>query len=152
MTTRWDVAVYDRHDQLVLVGEVKNKLAATPEWAGQFRRNILAHGIYPNAPFFLFAFPDTFYLWTASYLHLAYTDPDFIVDARPLLYPYFEQAGVQPDQISGSRLELVVAAWLGEIIHADKSPDAFAAAEQWLVDSGLHAAIVGGRFAHEVAV
>jgi hypothetical protein len=152
MTTRADIAVYDKHDQLVLVGEVKNKLAATPEWVGRFRRNILVHGIYPNAPFFLFAFPDSFYLWTASHQHLDYTEPDFMIDACPLLHPYFEQVGVQPEQISESSLELIIAAWLGEIIHSDKSPAEFAESERWLVDSGLYAAIAGGRLAHEVAV
>ncbi|MFP4437459.1 MAG: hypothetical protein ACLFVO_09450 [Chloroflexaceae bacterium] len=155
MTTRADIAdiaVYDKQDQLVLVGEVKNKLAAAPEWAGRFRRNILAHGIYPSAPFFLFAFPDTFYLWTASHQPLEYTEPDFTIDARPLLRPYFEQAGVQPEQISESSLELIIAAWLDEIIHTTVAPEALTAGQPWLIESGLYAAIAGGRLAQEVAV
>lgn len=150
MTPRWDLAVYDRHDQLVLVAEVKNKFNAAPEWAGRLRRNILAHGVYPNAPFFLLALPDRFYLWTHSSTYPEYSEPDFSVDARPLLQPYFGWAGVNPAQISESSLELIVASWLSEVIHSDKSRDEFTPAETWLVDSGLHAALVGGRFASEV--
>ncbi len=62
MSTRWDLAVYDSQHQLVLVVEVKSIAGASPEWAARLRRNILAHGTFPNAPFFLVALPDRFYL------------------------------------------------------------------------------------------
>lgn len=91
-------------------------------------------------------------LWRHSSAQPEYTEPDFTVDARPLLQPYFARFGVNPDQISESSLELILASWLGEIIHSDTSPDAFTAVEQWLVDSGLHTAIAGGRIGHEVVV
>lgn len=45
MPARWDIATYDRDKQLALVVEVKSKLNTTPEWAAQFRRNLLAHDI-----------------------------------------------------------------------------------------------------------
>lgn len=35
----------------MLVVEIKGKFDAAPEWAARLRRNILAHGFYPNAPF-----------------------------------------------------------------------------------------------------
>jgi hypothetical protein len=53
----WDLAIYNRDGQLALVAEVKSKLNASAEWAAQFRRNILAHGTFPKAPYFLMAFP-----------------------------------------------------------------------------------------------
>ncbi|MBC8160773.1 MAG: hypothetical protein H7Z42_06090 [Roseiflexaceae bacterium] len=150
MTTRWDIAVYDRNEQLVLVSEIKNKLDAAPEWAGRLRRNILAHGIYPDAPFFLIAFPNRFYLWASSKETQSGINPDYIIDARPILQPYFEKSQITPEQISSQSLELIVTAWLSAVIHSERLPEDFSSSEHWLIDSGLYAAIVGGRFEHEV--
>ncbi len=61
---RWDLSVGNRDGQLVLVVEVKSKTDASPEWAARLRHNILAHGTFPEAPYFLIVFPDRFYLWT----------------------------------------------------------------------------------------
>ncbi len=57
MSAGWDLTTYDRDNKLALVVEVKSKLDATVSWAAQLRRNILAHGTFPNAPYFLMAFP-----------------------------------------------------------------------------------------------
>jgi hypothetical protein len=152
MSARWDLAVFDRDDQLVLVVEVKNKLNAGPEWAARLRHNILAHGIFPNAPYFLMAFPDRFYLWTNNDTNDTDAGPSYTIDARPILQPYFDQSGVTPDQISGQSLELIIASWLGELIHVEALPEELARSQPWLVDSGLYAAVTGGRLGHEVFV
>ncbi|MGA7953755.1 MAG: hypothetical protein WCA07_09575 [Gloeobacterales cyanobacterium] len=146
---QWDLAIYSRDGQLVLVAEIKSKLNASPEWAAQLRRNILAHGTFPKAPYFLMAFPDRFYLWTDADIRLDQSEPTYVIDARPILQPYFKQAGVAAEQISAQSLELIVASWLGEIIHLDKSPTDIDESQRWLIESGLYAAIFRGRFAHE---
>jgi hypothetical protein len=145
----WDLSVDNRNGQLTLVVEVKSKLNASPEWAARLRRNILAHGIFPKAPYFLMVFPDRFYLWTDADVRLDQSEPTYIIDARPILNRYFEQAGVKADQISGQSLELIVASWLGEIIHSEKSPEDINESQQWLIDSGLYAALAGGKFDHK---
>jgi hypothetical protein len=150
MSTRWDLTAYNRDNQLVLVVEVKSKLGATPQWAAQLRRNILAHGTFPNAPYFLMVFPDRFYLWKNTKSNHELIEPTYVIDARPILQPYFEQAGIIADQVSGQSLELIVASWLGEVMH--KTSDELAASQQWLIDSGLYGAIVGGSLDHEVVV
>jgi hypothetical protein len=147
MTNRWDVAVYDRDDQLVLVVEAKTKRGAGKDWAANLRRNILAHGVYPNAPFFLIAFPDRFYLWTQSNTKLGYSLPDYTIDAEPLLKRYFTQSGIDPQKVSGRSFELIVSSWISEIVNSDRLPT-----EKWLIDSGLYATIAGGRLEHEVTV
>jgi hypothetical protein len=58
---------------------------------------------------------------------------------------------VTADEISGQSLELIVSSWLGEIIHSDKLPEHTNAAERWLIESGLYAALARGRFEHEAA-
>jgi len=40
---------------------------------------------------------------------------------------------------------------LGEIIHSEKPPEALDDSQRWLIDSGLYAALVGGKFRHEAA-
>ena len=142
----WDLAVYNSDNQLVLVVEIKSRLNASPEWAARLLRNILAHGTFPKAPYFLMAFPDRFYLWTEADARLDQSEPTYTIDARPILQPYFEQAGVTAEQISGQSLELIVASWLGKIIYSEKSHEEIDKSQQWLVESGLYAAVAGGSF------
>jgi len=147
----WDLSVDNRNGQLALVVEVKRKTNVSPEWAAKLRRNIFAHGTFPKAPYFLMVFPDKFYLWTDAEAHLDQSEPTYTIDGRPILQPYFERAGVTADQISGQSLELIVASWLGEIIHSDKLPENLDASQRWLIDSGLYAALAKGKFEHEAA-
>jgi hypothetical protein len=147
----WDLSVDNRNGQLALVVEVKRKTNVSPEWAAKLRRNILAHGIFPKAPYFLMVFPDKFYLWSNAEAYQDQSEPTYTIDASPILQPYFERAGVTADQISGASLELVVTSWIGEIIHSDQLPENIDASQQWLIESGLYAALAGGKFEHEAA-
>ncbi len=147
----WDLSVDNRDGQLVLVVEVKRKTNVLPEWAAKLRRNILAHGTFPKAPYFLMVFPDKFYLWTDAEAHLDQSEPTYTIDAHPILESYFKRAGVTPDRISGQSLELIVSSWLGEIIHSQKLPENVDSSQRWLIESGLYAALAGGKFEHEAA-
>jgi hypothetical protein len=151
MASGWDLAVDNRNGQLVLVVEIKRKTNISPEWATKLRRNILAHGTFPKAPYFLMVFPDKFYLWTDVGAFQEQSEPTYMIDASPILEPYFKRAGVTADQISRQSLELIVASWLGEIIHSEKPPEDIDDSQRWLMDSGLYAALVGGKFEHEAA-
>ena len=147
----WDLSVDNRNGQLALVVEVKRKTNVSLEWATKLRRNILAHGTFPKAPYFLMVFPDKFYLWSNAEASQDQSEPTYTIDASPILQPYFERAGVTSDQISGDSLELIVSSWLGEIIHSEQPPESIDASQQWLIESGLYAALVGGKFEHEAA-
>ena len=136
--SRWDLSVDNRNGQLTLVVEVKRKTNVSLEWAAKLRRNILAHGTFPKAPYFLMVFPDKFYLWSNAEAYHDQSEPTYTIDASPILQPYFERAGVAADQISGASLELIVASWLGEIIHANQLPENIDASQQWLIESGLY--------------
>lgn len=147
--SRWDLSVDNRNGQRALVVEVKRKTNVSPEWAAKLRRNILAHGTFPKAPYFLMVFLDKFYLWSNAEAYQDQSEPTYNIDASPILQPYFERAGVTADQISGASLELIVASWLGEIIHSNQLPENIDASQQWLIESGLYAALVGGKLEHE---
>lgn len=150
MSSRWDIATYDQDNQLVLIVEVKNILDASPEWAARLRRNIFAHGIFPDVPYFLIVFPDRFYLWKNTNVNPEPVEPTYVIDARPVLQPYYNQAGITAEQVSTQSLELIIASWLNEIIH--KAPSELDASQQWLLESGLYGAVAGGSLSHEVLV
>ncbi|MGF1481413.1 MAG: hypothetical protein ACFB4I_18340 [Cyanophyceae cyanobacterium] len=149
VSSRWDLSVEDSKGQLALVVEVKRKTNASPEWAAQLRHNILAHGTFPQAPYFLLVFPDKFYLWSEANTQLDLSKPTYTIDAHPILEPYLTQAGVTAEQISGQSLEFIVASWLGEIIHSKNLSERNS--QRWLIESGLYAAIAGGKFEYEAA-
>ena len=141
----WDLTVENSAGQIALVVEVKHKIGASPKWATQLLHNIFAHGTFPKAPYFLMVFPDRFYLWTDADVQSEQSQPSYIIDARPILQPYFERAGVSAERISGSSLELIVSNWLGEIIYSEKPSEALDESQRWLIDSGLYTALSGGQ-------
>lgn len=147
----WDLSVNNRSGQLTLVVEVKRKTNVSPEWAAKLRRNIFAHGTFPKAPYFLMVFPDKFYLWSDAEAYQDQSEPTYTINASPILQPYFERAGVTADQISEASLELIVTSWLGEIIHSEQLPKNLDASQHWLIESGLYAALVGGKLGHGLA-
>lgn len=152
MAPQWDLAAYSREHRLVLAVEVKTRRNATPAWAARLRRNILAHGTFPNAPYFMIAFPDHFYLWVDTVANLEAIEPAYVIDAGPILQPYFEQAGITGEQVSRQSLELIIATWLNELIYTEEVPDEFDDTNRWLVDSGLYHAILGGSLTYEIMV
>jgi hypothetical protein len=153
---RWDLSVVSSDGKLVLAIEVKSKTNTSPEWATKFRRNMLAHGILPNALYFLMVFPDKFYLWTSSATYISEREPDYTIDARPILNPYFERAGIISDtagelryRISEQSLEIIIGSWLTEIIHSEKTPQNLDSSQLWLIESGLYDALSGGQLLYE---
>lgn len=145
MNGQWDIEVYDQDGQLALAVEVKGKTNVTPEWASRLRRNILAHDIYPDPPYFLMAFPDQFFLWSKAKRPEDGGKPHFVIDARPILQPYLRQ--VDSGSLSGQSLELILISWLSHLIHMGKVANESPEVEKWLKTSGLLDAISGGKLA-----
>ncbi|NJM74596.1 MAG: hypothetical protein HC852_01135 [Acaryochloridaceae cyanobacterium RU_4_10] len=149
LSSRWDLSVDNRVGQLTLVVEVNRKTGASPQWAASLRSNILAHGTFPKAPYFLMVFPDQFYLWVNADAQLDRSEPTYTLDARPILHPYLERVGVTAEKISSQSLELIVESWLREIIHSENPYEDIDKSQHWVIDSGLYAALAGGKIEHE---
>ena len=150
MAVQWDIAIYDRDKHLQLVGEVKTKMGTSPEWATRFRHNILEHGHVTIPPYFLLAFPDHFYLW--KHADIDESNEPYMVDVRAIFHAYFAGKTEGEPGLSHDSFEMLVASWLGEVIHAPKHDESDSkAAMQWLFDSGLYRAIEGGQVECEVA-
>jgi hypothetical protein len=151
MSVYADFALYDRNGRLIAVAEVKNKAGTSREWAARLRRNILAHGGFHGADFFLLVTPDKLYLWKGAGAEPAVVQPALEVDAQPIFEPYFERAGVNPTDVSGRAFELIVAAWLSDLIRLAEQPENLSNGQNWLVETGLLDAVRDGRIEYEVA-
>ena len=146
-----DLALYDHNGRLTAVAEVKNKQGTSREWAAKLRRNLLAHGGHYKADFFLLVTPDRLYIWKDAGTAPTLVQPTYEVDAQPIFTPYFERAGVDPASISGQAFELVVAAWLGDLVRSAEPQATFTNGQRWLVESGFLTAVRDGRLAYEEA-
>ena len=141
---RTDLAVYSAEGRLQLVVEVRSRTGAPSDWAAEFRGNLLANGAIPDAPYFLMALPDHFYLWRDSTRAAGDVLPDYEVDPAPLLSPYLDDELRLSGRLSNSGLHLAVSAWLRDLIWRVGDPTALAPEAPWLVDSGLYSAVRGG--------
>ena len=149
MSTRADFTLYDRDGRLTAVAEIKNKLGTSRDWAAQTRRNILAHSGSCSANFFLLVTPDHLYMWKDAGTEPVDIPPTYEADSQSAFAPYFERAGVEPHQVSGYAFELLVAAWLGDVIRSAETPEAGADDQNWLAASGFRSALQDGRIEYE---
>jgi len=155
MVTRdpdFDFVLHSRDQRLTTLVEVKSKPNTSSSWATQLRRNRLAHGSPSRrGDYLLLATPDRIYLWKGAGDDSAPLHPTFEADARPLFAPYFQRAGVNAEGASPQAFELVVAAWLGDLVRAAEPRERLAAQQPWLVDSGFLDAVVGGEIEYATA-
>ncbi len=140
-----DFVVYSPGNQLLLVVEVKATKNGSEQWAAKFRRNLIAHGAAPDAPYFLLILPERAYLWKNA-LATEDTLPSFVSDTRNLLNPYLYRYGEDYSGLSESSLELAVRSWLNDLAspnwHAKESQ------ERLLAESGLAAQMRDGSIAY----
>ena len=144
-----DIALYDRGGRLTAVAEIKNRYGTSREWAARTRRNILAHGASCSADYFLLVTPDRLYLWKDAGTDPVRIPPTFEADTQSEFAPYFEKAGLDPRDISGHAFELLVSAWLGDVIRSEGTPEKFGGDRSWLAKSGFHTAVKDGRIKFE---
>ena len=145
MVTCADLALYDCSGRLTAVAEIKNRIGTSREWAAQTRRNILAHGASCNADFFLLVTPDRLYLWKDAGTEPVRVPPTFEADTQSEFASYFQRAGLDPRNVSGHAFELLVAAWLGDVIRSEGPAERFAGSQRWLAKSGFHTAVKNGH-------
>lgn len=151
MIRQADIAVFSPDERLQLVVEVKNKKEASSEWVTNMRRNLFAHSVVPDAPFFLLALPDRFYLWkNANPLDL--TLPDYEIDPTPILRTYIDATGVYLNRLSEYGFELIINSWLNSLLNTNLTRENAEPHETWLFDSGLYEAIKHGSVKTEATV
>lgn len=144
-----DLSLYDSDGRLAALAEIKNRTGTSGKWAAKTRRNLLAHGVGSGSDYFLLITPDRLYAWKDAGTSPGEVWPTFEADIGPTFAPYFSHAGIVPDQVSGQAFELVVAAWLSDVVRCADRRDQDADDRGWLDESGLRAAIQNGRVEHE---
>jgi hypothetical protein len=140
-----DLVAYDSRGQAVLLAEVKNRRDTSDLWAAKFRRNRLAHGTLPPAPYFLIATPDRMYFWRQGGPGQEEEPPHFTMDATVELKPYFEKSGLTPGATGGEALDLIVFSWLNDISESGLRRSKQDSSLRWLADSGLLEALQRSR-------
>ena len=146
-----DILAYDRDGQLALIAEVKSKRGTSSDWAAKMRRNMFAHGLMPNAPYFLLALPDAFYLWKNNGRAADVIEPTQSVDPDPFLRPYYKKSGLISTDLTGRSFELIVASWLNQVVQAKSPHELENTSQDWLINSGLFERLVGGHLELEAA-
>lgn len=126
-----DFIVRSPDDRVVLVVEAKRRTNASREWAAQMRRNLSAYGVVRDAPYFLLALPDKFFLWKHPPA-LQAVPPDYEFDARPALRPYLELLRYPVEELSPASFESIVRLWLEDLVREDGGNGA-----RWLHATGL---------------
>jgi len=145
MNPTWDLMAYDRNGQLVLSVDIRKSPTASPEWAAELRKNILAHGVYPITPYFLMALSDQFFLWKNGNAVNPESKPTYTVDAGPIVNPYLEGTKYTADDLDRGTFKFILSAWLGKLIYHGRPREEIKAIAEWVVESGLYDAIDGGR-------
>lgn len=146
-----DIVAFDKGGQLVLIVEVKNKRGTSVEWARRLRRNMYASGSKAMAPYCLLALPDRFYLWKNAGETQEVIEPALEIDPTPFLQPYYDESGVLPGELAGDSFEIIVAAWLNEVLRTASPLDLEGKNQGWLIKSGLFDSLIGGRLELEDA-
>lgn len=144
MNPTWDLMAYDRNGQLVLSVDIRKSPTASPEWAAQFRKNVLAHGVYPVTPYFLIALPDKFFLWKNGNAADPESKPTYTIDAAPIIEPYLKGTNYTVNDLDRNALEFIISAWLGSLIYHGRPREEVKAKARWVVESGLYDVIDGG--------
>jgi hypothetical protein len=147
--SRWDISVYNRENQLILIVEVKRRSNPSLPWVLELGWKIFESKNFPKSPYIMLVFTDSIYLWSNLNHQKQIAEPSYIIDATPIFQPYFERAGVTADQINPQSFEMIVTSWLREIIHSQTFGKESDQSQQWLVESGLGTAIAGGFFQYE---
>jgi hypothetical protein len=144
MRSRPDFLVLSPDDRVQLVVEVKNLRGISPEWAADYRRNLLAHSILPDADFFLLAFSESLFLWDNARGD-AEALPHYQAPTRETLGPLLVDVGGEEG------LEAAVSAWLYALTSPSLGEGEAKRRYGWLVDSGLYSRIRGGHVKYSAA-
>ncbi len=129
-----DIVIRNSEGNTVAVVELKNRENLTKDVAMDLRRNLIAHGLVPIAPYFLILSQDSGFLWKDVGLAALDAPPTQEFSMRPVLQRYLPQMDSK-NRLGESTLELLVLQWLNEIaVNGQQRPEE---PERLLASSGF---------------
>lgn len=121
MSAAVDFIIESPDQKVQLIVEARTKRSASRVWAAELRRNLLGHRVVPDAPFFLLALPERFYLWKNAPPNEV-VPPDFEADAAEALQPYTTSLHSRLTDLTENGFELLIRTWLSDLIHSSYDP------------------------------
>lgn len=152
LTPAVDMVVYDRRRCPQLLVKIKMKRQASPEWVRETAQLLWDDEEMPEAPFFLLAMPDQFCLWcNPAHTMRQALAPDYAADPATLLRPFAQGNPFNTGtlDLNAFGLELWTATWLDLLTNPRSSSVLQSDQRPFLEESGLLAAIQGGRLITE---
>ncbi len=114
MQYRPDIVISDRFGAPVAIIEVKALNHAGVHTAARYLRNLLAHGLVPQARFVLLITPDTGYLWSTPGALLQDTPPALTFPMDRIVQHYVAAGGATLP-VHGLVLESIAHQWLADL-------------------------------------
>jgi len=159
MKRHFDVAVFNRHNDLVLVVEIKNKIGTSKSWAVNMYDKLLKYSSIPEVPYFMMMLPDKVYLWKSDKGQLVH-----IFDTYNILKPYADLSDLKLSDVNTDNsddfvhkkrevlqkhynLQEICANWLESV-----AENGLKHTEPEIAQTGLSESIRGGRVQIEAIV
>lgn len=143
-----DIVAYSADGRLQMVGEVKSRQHGSSAAAVKVRRNLLAHGAFPRAPYFVVFFPERLYLWKDG-TGTTESLPDYTAPTADILGEYLGTWSNKPEQLAEESLVIALIAWFRDL--AGQNRGVRSEADRVAVESGLSHAINHGKVSAEPA-
>ncbi len=159
MRQQIDIAACSPNGEIQLVAEVKNKLNSSANWAKKVYNRAINNSVVSNAPYFMLALPDQFYLWKRNENFAQTIEPHFALNPQKFIKPYLAAKSLKINDVGvvvedefrnepysviekHYRFQTIVKEWLSDIITLNSElPDEL---RYFLVSSGLYEKIRNG--------
>lgn len=136
-----DILIQGPQGLPIAVVEVKNRQNLSRNIATDFRRNMLAHGLLSQAPYFLLTSQDKGFLWKQGKPENPDALPDYEFAMQNVISRYAKQN--KGERLHGPVLELVIYQWLLDLtMGTHKSLEE---PEKTLAQAGFNRSIKGAK-------
>lgn len=129
-----DIFVSSPDGRPIAAVEVKNPQNLSRDVASEVRRNLLAHGLISQVPYFLLLSQDSGFLWERAEHNGLNAPPTYEFSMSKIVSRYWPGTNLK-ERLSGSQLELIVLQWLLSLTSLPQ--EAYAEPEKSLARSGF---------------
>lgn len=167
MRRSFDIAVFNKQNNLVLLVEIKNNIGTSKSWAVTRYDKLLSYNSIPEVPYFILMLPDKAYLWKSDRGHYERNTPVHTFNTYKILEPYLDLSGLELSDISVNNshdfidkkrevlqkhynLQKICSKWLESVTTGSSKKDKLT--EPAIVQTGLSESIREGRVQVEAIV